>query len=91
MTLTGFTGFHFRQLAGYATLQRLAGGRDFRKVGVYLARHGQLRTVEANVIYGAPDFETFLEKFRQYAEDEFGPLERSSRPPPSGLVQDASG
>ena len=82
---------HFRQLAGYVTLQKLAGGRDFREVGVYLARHGQLLTVGADIIYEALDFETFLEKFRQYAEDEFGPLERSNSQPPVGFVQDASG
>lgn len=82
---------HFRQLAGYAALQRLAGRQDFQNVGVYLARHGQLRTVGANIIYEAPSFETFLEKFRQYAEDAFGPLERSNRQPPAVSTLDTSG
>lgn len=71
-----FNPTHFRQLAGYAVLQRLAGGPDFREVGVYLARYGKLLTVDADVIYGAPDFAEFLVGFRRHAEEMFGRWER---------------
>ena len=63
-----FSQKHFRQLAGYAALQRLADGPDFREVGVYLARYGRLLTVDAEIIYGAAGFGEFLEKFRRHAE-----------------------
>lgn len=68
-----FTLEHFRQLAGYATLQKLAGRPDFQEMGVYLARYGKLLTVDADVIYGAPAFGEFLEKFQHHAEEMFGP------------------
>ena len=71
-----FTLKHFRQLAGYAALQRLAERPDFREVGVYLARYGKLLTVGADCIYGSPGFSKFLAKFQLHAEDMFGPWER---------------
>ena len=67
----------FEQLAGYATLQRLAGRPDFRNVGVYLARYGQLLSVSADCIYGAPGFDKFLLEFRRLAEVMFGRWGRS--------------
>lgn len=55
-----FTLDHFRQLAGYAALRKLAGRPDLREMGVRLARYGKLLTVDADVIYGALGFEEFL-------------------------------
>lgn len=79
-----FNQRHFRQLAGYATLQRLAGRPDFRKIGVYLARYGKLLTADADVIYGAPAFGEFLEEFQRHAEGMFGPRERRTGAPGQG-------
>ena len=67
-----FTLEHFRQLAGYATLQRMAGRPDFREVGVYLARYGELLSVGADIIYGALDYDVLRARFRRFAKQRFG-------------------
>ena len=91
-----FSQRHFRQLAGYATLQRLVGCPDFRKIGVYLARYGKLLTADADAVYGALAFGEFLERFQRHAEGMFGPRERRTgapdraRPPRRPFRQTAS-
>ena len=63
---------YFDQLAGYAVLQRLAGGPDFRRIGVYFSRHGRLEEINVNHIYGAPKLENLLRVFPPMAEWMFG-------------------
>ena len=45
---------YFDRLAGHAVLQRLAGGPDFRGMGVSFARHGRPVMADADRVYGAP-------------------------------------
>ena len=63
---------YFDQLAGYTVLQRLAGGSDFRRVGVYFSRHGCLEEVNVDRIYKAPKLENLLRVFQPMAEWMFG-------------------
>ena len=63
---------YFDQLAGYAALHRLAGGSDFRRVGVYFARHGRLEMIGADAIYGGGHLDEFLPAFKRMAEEMFG-------------------
>ena len=63
---------YFDQLACYAALHRLAGGSDFRRVGVYFARHGRLEMISADAIYGGRRLDEFLPAFKRMAEEMFG-------------------
>lgn len=49
-----------------------------------MARYGRLPTIDADVIYGAPAFGEFLERFQRHAEGMFGPRERRTGAPGQG-------
>ena len=65
---------HFDQLAGYAILNRLAGGPNFRRIGVYFSRYGLLEWVDADRVYGKK-FDDFLPVFKSMAAWMFGEQE----------------
>ena len=69
---SSFRRSYFDQLVGYAVLHRLAGGSDFRRVGVYFARHGRLEMMDAGAIYGGGRLDKFLPVFKRMAEMMFG-------------------
>ena len=71
---SSFKRKHFDQLAGYAILNRLVGGPDFGRVGVYFSRYGWLEWADADCIYGER-FDAFLPVFQLMAEKMFGHLE----------------
>lgn len=50
------------------------------QAGIYFARHGVLMTVDAGVVYDAPDFAGFVKKFWKMADDHRGRVVVARRP-----------